>query len=210
MDMLHRLQVFTVGHSNLSREKFFDLLGNAGITAIADVRSVPYSKFTPQFNQSELTAALRDVGVAYVFLGNQLGGRPDKGSLFTDGVADYEKMAREVAFREGLERIVHGAERHRIALMCSEQDPLDCHRCLLVGRQLTEKGIDVVHLLGDGLVESHSKIEDRLLSVANLYKEDFFRPRSERLKVAYNERSKRIAFAEMEQDRINIVAKAQQ
>lgn len=194
------LSVLTVGHSTHSWERFAKLLSAAGVTAVADVRSSPYSRHTPHFNRETLIASLRTRQIAYVFLGKELGGRPDRPDLFTAGVADYEKMAATETFRAGLDRIIEGARRYHIALMCSEHDPLDCHRCLLVARRLRDRSIDVAHVLSNGSVESHSSIEDRLLNLQGLAKEDFFATREQRLNVAYRERNLRVAYAENEPD----------
>lgn len=190
------LEILTVGHSTHTFERFFDLLAAAGVTAIADVRSAPYSRHQPHFSQRELQARLKEGGISYVFLGRELGGRPARPDLFCEGVADYEKMARTPEFAEGLARVEAGARRYRIALMCSEQDPLDCHRCLLVGRALAAKGIGVRHLLSNGELRDQARIEEDLLDLAKLDADDLFAPRDERLAAAYRARGRRVAFAE--------------
>ena len=124
--------ILTIGHSTLTYEAFLSLLRATGVSAIVDVRSVPYSRHTPQFNMDTLTSELKSDGIAYVFLGDTLGGRPETRAFYCNGVADYELMAKKPEFDGGLDRLIDGAKRYRIALMCSEQDPLDCHRCLLV------------------------------------------------------------------------------
>jgi len=131
-----------------------------------------------------------------VFLGNELGGRPSDHQFYCDGVADYERMSRTAEFDKGLDRVLEGAKKYRIALMCSERDPLDCHRCLLVGRALAQRGIRVSHILTDGHVVSHPEIEDTLLKLSGRDTDDFFSPRSDQLAAAYRERARRVAFAE--------------
>ncbi len=189
-------EVLTIGHSAHSGERFVALLRSAGVTAVADVRSSPYSRHTPQFNRDDLSKELRLNGISYVFLGKELGGRPRERRFYCDGVANYEKMARATDFCEGLDRIVEGAKKHRIALMCSERDPLDCHRCLLVGRALVQRGVRVSHILENGNVLHQAAVEDRLLTLSGRGAEDLFAPRSERLATAYRERAKKVAFAE--------------
>jgi len=125
------LEVLTVGHSNLPCEQFIRIIQNAGVTAVADVRSAPYSHYTPHFNREAFRDRLRGSDISYVFLGHELGGRPRDSALFHQGAADYERMVAAPSFIAGLDRIVEGCTRFRIALMCSEHDPLDCHRCLL-------------------------------------------------------------------------------
>jgi uncharacterized protein (DUF488 family) len=154
--------IFTVGHSNHSLEHFRQLLTGAQITAIADVRSKPHSRWSPQFNKEALASALGKDDVAYVFLGRELGGRPDNPALLRHGTPDYDAMSRTETFRAGIERIIEGAETHRIALMCAERDPLDCHRFLLIGRHLASRDIPVAHILPSGEVEAQDKTEARL------------------------------------------------
>jgi uncharacterized protein (DUF488 family) len=188
------IKVLTIGHSTLSYEQFLSLLRKAGVTAVADVRSSPYSRHFPHFNRETLHSELRADGIAYVFLGDELGGRPKDPRFFCDGIADYERMATAPSFKEGLDRVVEGTSRFRIALMCSEHDPLDCHRCLLVGRALTERKIPVGHILSNGKQITHHEIEERLLSMAGREVDDLFAPREERLTTAYRDRARKVAF----------------
>lgn len=194
----NRHEILTIGHSTLPYEQFLMLLRGAGVTAIADVRSSPYSRQFPHFNREEIQSELKQDGIAYVFLGKELGGRPNGVQFFCDGVADYEKMATTDAFRNGLQRVISGAEKYRIALMCSEKHPLDCHRCLLVGRELLRRGMDVQHIIPGGALESQSRIEDELLERAGREGDELFASREERLSAAYRYRAKKIAFAEPE------------
>jgi uncharacterized protein (DUF488 family) len=193
-------EVLTVGHSALSLEHFVALLRNARVTAIADVRTAPYSRRNPQFNREALSKKLRSNGFSYVFLGRELGGRPREPSFYCNGVADYEKMAQTNEFNEGLDRIVKGTKKYRVALMCSERDPLDCHRCLLVGRALAQRDLRVGHILHDGEVVSHTEIEDALLKLSGSSTDDLFSPRSEQLAKAYRERAQKVAFIEPKAD----------
>ncbi|HXN88308.1 MAG TPA: DUF488 domain-containing protein [Methylocella sp.] len=190
------LTVLTIGHSTHPYERFLEMLRMAGVTAVADVRTAPYSRHFPQFNSDALKGELGLDGIAYSFLGKELGGRPKGRQFYCDGVADYEKMAGTEEFRQGLDRVVEGAKKYRIALMCSEHDPLDCHRCLLVGRALAKRGASVKHMLPDGEIIEHAVIEDRLLKISGRENVDMFAPREERLAAAYRERARKVAFAE--------------
>src|SRR5260221_8567835 len=190
------LEVLSVGHSTLGYDKFLLSIRRAGVTAIADVRSAPYSRYNPQFNRETLKDELRLDGIAYVFLGEQLGGRPKGETFFCDGVADYEKMAATPTFAEGLKRLVTGAKKYRIAMMCSEHDPLDCHRCLLVGRALFEKGVSVRHILSDETIISHKDVERRLLELSGKGNDDFFETNESRLASAYRRRALSVAYSE--------------
>jgi uncharacterized protein (DUF488 family) len=194
------VDVLTIGHSTHSWDSFIKLLRNASVTAVADVRTSPYSRHCPHFNRNELSKELELDGISYVFLGKELGGRPSGSESYREGVADYERMAEAPAFRKGLDRVVEGAKKYRIALLCSERDPLDCHRCLLVGRALVEHSISVSHILDDGRVVSHTDIENKLLEITGRNAEDLFVPRAERLAEAYRERSRKVAFVESRPD----------
>ena len=127
--------------------------------AVADVRSVPASRFCPWFSAKNLAPLLAKDNIAYLRFGDALGGRPRDPSLYCDGVADYEAMARTPSFQAGLDRLIADAARHRPCLMCSERDPLDCHRCLLVARALAGRGLTVGHILHDGAIEPHAATE---------------------------------------------------
>lgn len=192
---LEAAELFTIGHSTHSRERFLALLRSASVTAVADVRTSPYSRLHPHFNREELREALRLDGISYVFLGKELGGRPGERELYCEGVADYEKMAQASEFNAGIDRVIEGAGKYRIALMCAERDPLDCHRCLLVGRALARRGLRVSHILDGGEVATQDQIEDRLLALSGRNADDLFAPREERVAAAYRERARKVAFA---------------
>src|ERR1700728_147533 len=103
-------EVFTIGHSTHSWERFVALLPSANVTAVADVRTSPYSRHYPHFNRHDMRAELRSDGISYVFLGKELGGRPSERRFYCEGVADYEKMAEASGFRKGLHRVLEGAK----------------------------------------------------------------------------------------------------
>jgi uncharacterized protein (DUF488 family) len=154
--------LLTIGHSNHAIERFVALLTRHDVTALGDVRSFPRSRFNPQFNRAALEASLREQGIAYVFLGDALGGKRD------DLVArDYTAIAASAPFQAGLDRVRDGASRHRVALMCAEKDPLDCHRFMLVCRHLRET-LTIGHILADGALEPQDMTEDRLLAATKL------------------------------------------
>jgi uncharacterized protein (DUF488 family) len=186
--------VFTIGHSTHSYEGLLHLLRGAGVTAIADVRSSPYSRHQPQFNQDDLRQNLRLDGIQYAFLGNELGGRPKDKRMFCDGVADYERMARAPEFQKGIERICNGSSAFRVALMCSEHDPLDCHRCLLVGRALKDRDVQVSHILSDGTLKSQNEVELELVRALKQNRSDLFP--DDQIAAAYRDRASRVAFSE--------------
>ena len=189
----HQCAVLTIGHSTHTLEGFLALLRQHDVTAVADVRSAPYSRFNPQFNRDVLASVLDVEGVRYVYLGNELGGRSGDPECYKDGRIRYERVRRTKSFRNGLGRVVDGAARHRIALMCVEKEPLDCHRTLMVSLALDEKGIGIAHIHSDGWLEPHSEAMDRLLELRKLSGEDFFRTREERIAEAVAQQSRRIA-----------------
>ena len=190
--------LFTIGHSNHSIERFLELARGAGITAIADVRSTPASRRYPWFNQARLAPRLAAEGIAYVPLGEALGGRPRDPRLYReDGVADYAAMARTEEFRAGLDRVGEGARRYRVCLMCAEREPLDCHRCLLVVRALAERDFAIGHVLADATIEPHAQTEERLLALAGAAA-DLFADRDQRLAAAYARRAGAAAYRRAE------------
>lgn len=200
------IEILTVGHSTLTYKQFLALLRQASINAIADVRTHPYSKHFPQFNREELSSELRHDHIRYVFLGGELGGRPKEDRFFCDGIADYEEMAQATSFKEGLDRVIKGAKKYRIALMCSEHDPLDCHRCLLVGRALAERGASVKHIKSNGDVANHHDIEERLLRLEGQQGDDLFVSRGERLAAAYKKHARKVAYSKPSSKRPSHVA----
>ena len=194
-------ELFTVGHSNLSIEAFISLLQQHEITAVADVRSHPYSRRFPHFSQPALKASLLNAGIRYVFLGKELGARPEDLSCYEGGKALYERIAATQVFFEGIQRLVKGVETYKIALMCAEKDPITCHRTILVCRQLRNFRLQINHILSDGSLESHQQLEERLLGKFNknlhqpIQLSLFESPEEEvDLEEAYNQQGNEIAY----------------
>ena len=186
--------LFSIGHSNIPAERFLGLLRHAGVNAIADVRSTPFSRRFPWFSGKNLAATLAQHGIAYLAYGDALGGRPRDAALYRDGVADYEAMARSPDFQIGLDRLLADAARSRVCLMCAEREPLDCHRCLLVARSLAERGLTIGHILHDGTVEPHAATEQRLLALTGASDDLFVTGQDERLAAAYRRRARAVAY----------------
>jgi uncharacterized protein (DUF488 family) len=184
--------LMTIGHSNLPADRFITLLRDSKVSAIIDVRSVPFSRWCPWFSSKPLATRLAAEGLAYLQLGDELGGRPRDPQLYCDGIADYEAMARRPEFRAGLDRVIDETRRHRVCLLCSEREPLDCHRCLLVGRALAERGVTPGHIRADGTIEPHAMTEQRLLKLAG-GEADLFGDPAARLADAYRQRAHRAA-----------------
>lgn len=186
--------VYTIGHSTHSLEEFLALLHGQSIKAVADVRSAPYSRRQPQFNQDPLRRVLADQGIAYVPLGAELGGRGNAHSRRNEqGRILYRSIAESAEFREGLSRVESGSERMQIVIMCTEHDPLNCHRSILISRVLCADGMQVLHIRGDGEIETHRAAERRLLRLTGLAQPDLFRTEQEILAEAYERQEARIA-----------------
>jgi uncharacterized protein (DUF488 family) len=147
------LAVWTIGHSNHALERFAQLLRAQGVEYVVDVRSYPYSRVAPHFNREELEASLRRRGVGYLFFGNELGGRPSRQEHYDElGHARYDRMAEQPTFQAAVRRLIRGCREHRLALLCSEGQPDECHRRLLVGKVLAERGVHLRHILPSGAV----------------------------------------------------------
>ena len=190
--------IYTIGHLTHEIENFIALLKRHRINAVADVRSVPYSRWQPQFNREDLVETLKAHGIAYVFLGKELGARSDDPECYEDGRVKYRLLAKTPLFRSGIERIRDGCIRKRIALMCAEKDPLDCHRTILVARELVEAGADVAHVLSNGHVEPHSVTMKRLFEQLKIPETDLFRTTEELRDQAYAAQEQRIAYVDKE------------
>lgn len=154
-----RPHVFTVGHSNHSLEHFLGLLKMHAVQVVVDVRSQPYSKYAKHFNHQALKVALQDAGLHYVYLGRELGGRPEGDEFYdAEGRVFYDRLAATSIFQEGLSRLERGIREYKVALICAEEDPVCCHRHLLVSRVLADRGILVENIRGDGRIQSEDEV----------------------------------------------------
>lgn len=189
-------EIYTIGYASHTWESFCAVLSKYGITAVADVRSAPYSKFKPEFSYKSLSAALGRIDVAYVFLGNLCGARPDDRQYYVHGVVSFEKLAQSPEFQEGLARLSEGAKEFRIAILCAEKDPITCHRTILIARHLHhDLGLTVRHILEDTTYEDHTQTETRLLELFHLATPELpglGRSHAERLTEAYDRQTQRI------------------
>lgn len=151
--------VYTIGHSNHTMETFLGLLRGQHIQVLIDTRSSPFSRYAPQFNKDSLKQAVEAAGLKYGFFGRHLGGRPDDERLYDeDGRVVYSEVAKTFLFNNGLERLIEGMEKFRVALLCSEENPSICHRRLLISRVLYEQGFAVSHIRGSGAVQSEADL----------------------------------------------------
>jgi uncharacterized protein (DUF488 family) len=150
-------RIYTIGHSSTEPERLIDALRANAIASVVDVRTYPVSRFAPQFNRPALESHLTATGIEYVSLGHLLGGRPAGADLYDDdGHVLYWKVARTPAFEDGLYQLRRLAARTPTAVMCSEEDPAECHRRLLIGRVLMAQGSEVVHIRAGGVCEEDS------------------------------------------------------
>ena len=186
--------IFSIGHSTHPVDHFMDLLKRHGIDVVADVRSSPYSRFNPQFNRQSLADALKQSGIKYAFFGKDLGARADDPSCYLDGRVQYARLAARADFGHAIDRLLAGAEDHRIALMCSEKEPLECHRTILVSQALIDAKCPVTHILHDGTLETHDATLERLLQLVGSSNEDMFSSRSDLMSEALSKQESRIAY----------------
>ena len=197
--MLNSPKIYTVGHSAHSFGQFLSLLRKNEITAVADVRSSPYSRYAPQFNKETLKNELNWANIGYVFLGAELGARSDDSTCYVGNTVSYEKLAQTSLFQRGIKRLEDGNTRHNVALMCSEQDPIVCHRTILVSKILSERGFKVEHILGNGKLESHRetmlRVLDNLRPRESMFCENMLFSEKEQIELAYKEGEKKIAYS---------------
>ena len=167
--------VFTIGHSTHSIEEFLRLLKSHNIDSIYDVRSSPYSRFNPVFNQSELKDTLSEHSIQYVFIGDSLGGRSNDETDYVEGRVAYDRLKQKTGFTVGIGQVIEASRHHALALLCSEKEPLDCHRFILLSNELSQKGMEVKHILADGKIENQEETIGRLLVRHHLDEADLFR-----------------------------------
>ncbi len=194
-----RLSCYTIGHSNHTIEQFIQLLEMHNIDLIVDVRSYPNSKYVPHFNIDELENTLNECNISYLFMGDKLGGRynnPDL--LFSDGSVDYTKVSQTDEFVDGIQCVIDKINGGKIlAIMCSEKNPFDCHRFVLVSYQLEKRGVKVKHILGNGDIILNDALEEKLMQLYNIeYQQtSLFGPamtKAEAIEEAYLARNKEI------------------
>lgn len=184
--------IYTIGHSTHTQERLADLLRLQGITAVADVRSQPYSRLNPQFNREVIKDFLNRIGIAYVFLGKELGARSKDPNCYENGVVQYDRLEHTALFHEGIHRLEEGEENFRIAIMCAEREPLECHRTILVARFLYDHGWKVHHIHAGGNIEEHADAEERLIRMHRI--PSMFMTLDDRRCEAYRRQAEIIAY----------------
>jgi len=160
--------LYTIGHSNHKIEDFINLLKQHEITCVADVRSAPYSRHSPQFNRESLALVLKAAKIEYMYLGKELGARRVDDYACDLSKASFEQIAKTEEFKAGIRRLIASTLEHRVALMCAEKEPLECHRSILVCRHLKEYNLCIMHILQDGSIENHIDTERRLVKMLKI------------------------------------------
>ena len=190
--------LFTIGYSGRTIDDLVALLEQHKITALCDVRSMPYSSRNPQFNRELLKKAVKSHNIEYVFLGEELGARPKDSSCYVDGKAIYQKISDSNLFKNGLERIKLGMQKgYVLALMCAEKDPMTCHRSILICRNLRGQGVDIRHIIDHEIIETQVDLEKRLIAQLKLHPDMFKDTDSNDLiERAYDIQGDRIAYVE--------------
>ena len=152
-------KIYTIGHSNQDVQSFIELLKRHSIEVVVDVRFNPYSKYASQFNKKEIQGDIRDNGIKYMFMGKEIGGKPADLQFYdSEGYVLYSKIAESPMFTKGIERLLKGITQYKVVLMCSEENPATCHRRLLIGRVLSDHGVDMLHIRSDGRVQTEEDI----------------------------------------------------
>jgi uncharacterized protein (DUF488 family) len=181
---------YTIGHSNHPIEKFLDLLKTYEIDSLCDVRSKPYSRYHPQFRYEQLKTVLQKQDIHYVFLGQALGGKPDDLSCYEEGELQYARVVETERFQTGLLELKTQISTFRVALMCAEKEPLDCHRTILICRHLRDEQFTIKHILANGCLEDQAHTEKRLIDKFKLAPDLAFK---EKLEQAYERQSQKLA-----------------
>ena len=199
---MNKTEIYTVGHSTHSVEYFIELLKEYAINCIVDVRSIPASSYNPQFNKSALSFLLKKNHIMYLHFPEEFGARHnDPNLLDEDGKVDFEKVRQSDNFKQGVDRLKKGLEKgYKIALMCSEAEPFDCHRFAMISTYLDQVGFDVKHILKDKSVKSNIQLENQLLKKYDkkIPKPNIFEPEitvESQLAFAYKLRNKEIAYS---------------
>ena len=159
------MDIYTIGHSNYSMEKLIQMLRYYNIDTVVDIRGTPYSKYNVHFDKERIKYSLTKSGFIYIYMAKELAAkRINKISYNEEGYSDFEKLVQEEDFIKGIERLKDGCNKgYRIALLGAMQDPIRCHRSILVGRALKEAGFNVMHILDDLSIKNQDYIDERVL-----------------------------------------------
>lgn len=187
--------IYTTGYAGHTIPSLVQLLQAIGITVLADVRSTPFSGRRPEMDKPALMQALRDGGMRYIFMGEQLGGRPRNPKLYRAGKIDPQALLAHEGYKTGVARLIAGAAEHTICLLCAERDPISCHRGLYIAESLQEAGMQVRHLIGGEQPEDHQATRARMAELVNMEHADLFASENARLTMAIEHMREKIAFS---------------
>ena len=191
-------KIYTIGHSTHTLERFTALLYAHRIQCIVDVRSMPYSRWQPVYNRENIARDLPKWGIQYCYAGAKLGVRSPDPACYEQGRVVYSRLAATPDFEKGIATLKELAAQKSTAIMCAEQEPLECHRTLLVARRLIGVGIGVEHIHADGSLETHHQAMLRLLDLFKIPAEDLFRSTEEIIEEACLKQEKRVAWVNPE------------
>lgn len=194
--------IFTIGYSGIQQESFVSHLQANGCTIVCDIRSFPSSRYRPEFSRREFKAKLNQSGLKYAFFGEELGARPKDRNCYRNGVAEYDLIAQRDFFQQALRRLSIGSKTETLALVCSEADPIECHRAILVARHLKNLVSDIRHIHTSGELETHSELEDRLVDLYGTAPPPLLRTEREHIlgiEDAYKKQGDAICFSESTQ-----------
>ena len=186
--------IYSIGHSNHELDRFIELLNRHQINAVVDVRSVPFSKYNPQFNRDFLSKNLKLSEINYIFFGKELGARSEDPTCYENGQVVYSRLAKKTEFRSAISRLIEGSKEYNIALMCSEREPLECHRTILIAEEIAKRGMLTNHILANGDIEPHQQSLIRLLTFTNTAEPDMFHNQDCRIQEAVAKQESRIAY----------------
>lgn len=165
---MNNIEIYTIGHSNVESNKIIQLLQKYHIDVLVDIRSSPYSQYATQFNRDTFAQFIQESGIEYVFAGLYLGGRPKDISCYKDGKLDYDEVKKRLWYQKGIKRLLEIADEHRIAIMCSEENPELCHRHYIITQTLLEMDVTVIHIRGNGSCE-YAKINEKQAEQLSLF-----------------------------------------
>ena len=187
--------LYTIGHSRHSIAHFINLLKEHAVSLIFDVRSIPYSRRNPQFSQKSLVEQLANEGITYIFSGKELGAKSPAPDCYVNGKVQFDLIATKPEFTHGLERIIDKTGEFKPALLCAEEDPLICHRTILICRHLRDRVNSILHIRGDGSMETNEMFEQRLVKATGSGEADLFDTETSIIGRAYDLQGQRISYS---------------
>lgn len=161
------MDLFTIGHSNYEINYFINIVKKYKINCIVDVRSIPYSKYSPQYNKENIKKLLKINKINYIYMRKEFGAMRTAKTLYTkEGYVDFEKVKYDKDFKLGINRVKVGVEKgYKIAFMCAEKIPSDCHRCILIGRTFKNLGYNIINIIDENKYKLQNDIEKELIEI---------------------------------------------